>query len=153
MYRRFNGLSPAILFASCLWITDSGATTVSYDHGLPPAKGLVKNSPQPVMPFAVFPTSGGERHAAWPPGLEFTQYPHLGESHPGHGYANGIPWDRDNDWQHGGTNIPHLPHSTGHCPSIPPFPPTPSAVPVPGALWLFLSGLVGLALTGNSRRR
>jgi len=150
MFSRFNGISHAILLVSCLWVSDAGAISVPYDHDSRATEGTVNFPLMPEKPFASFPGSIGEQHEEVPRSLLHKEYHHLWDRHPGHGYGQGAYRHGHNDPEDGDMNIPHPPPATGHCP---PIKPPPSAVPVPAALWLFLSGFLGLGLTGKSRRR
>jgi hypothetical protein len=150
MFSRFNCISHAILFVSCAWVSDAFAISVPYDHDSYATEGLVNFPPVSEMPFAALQQSIREQHEEKTRGPHHKEYHQLWDRHPGHGYGLSAHRDEHKDFWHGDKEIPHPHHSTGHCP---PIKPPPNAVPVPAALWLFLSGLLGLGLTGKSRRR
>jgi hypothetical protein len=148
MYKRLNCISLVIALAHCLGMSDAGAISVPYDHDSHAAEGTVNFPPMPQWSIP-FPTGlMGEQHSERVHGHLDKVYPHLWDVHPGFGDGQDAHGDGDVNSEDGG-NIPYPPQ-TGHCRLITP---SVSTVPVPAALWLFLSGLIGLGLTGKFRRR
>jgi hypothetical protein len=146
MYNRLNCINTAVVLASCLWVSNAGAISVPYDHDTHANEGMAKFRSTPQMPFDSFPGPMGATHSDRLLNHLNREYHHPWNVSAGFGHDQGAHWDSNrND-----LNIPYPPHSTGHCP---PITSAPSAVPVPAALWLFLSGLIGLGLSGKSRRR
>jgi len=148
MYGRLNCINTAILLAFCLWVADAGAISVPYDPGSHADEGMANFRPMPQLPFDSFPGPMGAPHSEQLPSHLNRESHHPWNLPPGFGHGQGAHWDEDSD--ENDMNLPHPPHSTGH---RPPITSVPSAVPVPAALWLFLSGLIGLGLSGKSRRR
>jgi hypothetical protein len=150
MTKRLYSNSLAVLLVSCLWASEAGAISVSYDYDSHALDGRVTLESKKADPFAAGLRSIWEQDEEQPRSPRHMKYHQLWDRHHGHEYDQDDRRDGHGDTWYGENDLSHHTHSKWH---YSPKRSCPNPVPVPAALWLFLSGLTGLGLAGISRRR
>jgi hypothetical protein len=161
-------ISPAMLAVCAFCVSDASANSIPYSPdskntaGLPDFQSKSKSPEKPFSPLLHL--TGVQQEKAL---LSFQGGNH-GDDHSSNGNGPTGGGDQGDDAEDDTSNTP-LPGSGDESgseveeTSAPPIPPvlpsdppgttSPSAVPVPAAIWLFLSGIIGLGVTAVPRRR
>lgn len=162
-------ISVTMLMAYAFSVSEARANSITYNPEARTFKGLVNFQPKSDIPFAAVAHSAEVKQIMTVHGLQGRKHgqPRKDE-HPTNANGHTIHGDQDDDSEDNtsDTSLPGIkdendweaedtitPPTVPGVPSDIPVIVSPSAIPLPAAVWLFLSGIIGLAVAGQSRRR